>query len=167
VESAAAGQREMRVQGIELLGIVSALVLLFSLFLEWFTLTDTPERIQQKAWVCGEKVYSCSAWDTFPINRWLFVAAAVAPILLTYFVLTSQRGKYPTGEFTMTVGLAVIVLAGYNGIIQKPGGGAQFGVGLSIGYFVALLAGLGITIAGALRSLESGGGAGRKPPDTF
>ena len=162
-----AGQKEMRVQGIELLGVVSSLVLLFSLFLEWFSLSDTPERIQQKAWVCGEKVYSCSAWDTFPIARWLLVAAAAAPIILTYFVLTSQRGKYPTGEFTMTVGLAVIVLVGYNGIIQKPGGGAQFGVSLSWGYLLAILAGIGITVAGALRSLESGGGAGRKPPATF
>jgi hypothetical protein len=157
----------MRVQGIELLGVASALLLLVSLFLEWFSLSKTPERIQQKAWVCGEKVYSCSAWDTFPINRWLLVAAVAAPIILTYFVLTSQRGKYPTGEFTMTVGLAVIVLVGYNGIIQKPGGGAQFGVSLSWGYLVAILAGIGITIAGALRSLESGGGAGRKPPATF
>ena len=157
----------MRVQGIELLGVGSALLLLLSLFLEWYSLTDTPERTQQKAWVCGEKVYSCSAWDTFPINRWLLVAAVAAPIILTYFVLTSQKGKYPTGEFTMTVGLAVIVLVGYNGIIQKPGGGAQFGVSLSIGYFLALLAGLGMTIAGALRSLESGGGAPRKPPATF
>jgi len=155
------------VQGIELLGVVSALVLLFSLFIEWFTLTNTPERTQQKAWVCGEQVYSCSAWDTFPIARWLLVAAAAAPIILTYFVLTSQRGKYPTGEFTMTVGLAVIVLVGYNGIIQKPGGGAQFGVSLSWGYLLAILAGIGITVAGALRSLESGGGAGRKPPATF
>ena len=154
-------------QGIELLGVVSALVLLFSLFIEWFTLTNTPERTQQKAWVCGEQVYSCSAWDTFPLARWLLVAAAAAPIILTYFVLTSQRGKYPTGEFTMTVGLAVIVLVGYNGIIQKPGGGAQFGVSLSWGYLLAILAGIGITVAGALRSLESGGGAGRKPPATF
>ena len=154
-------------QGIELLGVVSALVLLFSLFIEWFTLTNTPERTQQKAWVCGEQVYSCSAWDTFPIARWVLVAAAAAPIILTYFVLTSQRGKYPTGEFTMTVGLAVIVLVGYNGIIQKPGGGAQFGVSLSWGYLLAILAGIGITVAGALRSLESGGGAGRKPPATF
>lgn len=154
-------------QGIELLGVASALLLLVSLFLQWFSLSKTPERIQQKAWVCGEKVYSCSAWDTFPINRWLLVAAVAAPIILTYFVLTSQRGKYPTGEFTMTVGLAVIVLVGYNGFIQKPGGGAQFGVSLSWGYLLAILAGIGITIAGALRSLESGGGAGRKPPATF
>jgi hypothetical protein len=157
----------MRVQPIELVGVASALVLLLSLFLEWFTLTDTPQRVQQKAWVCGTSDFSCTAWETFPINRWLFVAAAAAPIILTYFVLTSQRGKYPTGEFTMTVGLAVIVLAGYNGLIQKPGGGAQFGVSLSIGYFLALLAGLGMTLAGALRSLESGGGAERKPPATF
>jgi hypothetical protein len=157
----------MRVQGIELLGVSSAALLLFSLFLKWFTLTDTPQRVQQKAWVCGTQDFSCTAWETFPINRWLLVAAVAAPVILTYFVLTSQRGKYPTGEFTMTVGLAVIVLVGYNGIIQKPGGGAQFGVGLSYGYWLAILAGIGMTIAGALRSLESGGGAGRKPPATF
>jgi hypothetical protein len=167
VESTAAGQKEMRVQGIELVGIGSGLLLLFSLFLEWFSLSDTPQRVQQKAWVCGVKHFSCSGWETFPINRWLFVAAVAAPLLLTYFVLTSQRGRYPTGEVTMTVGLAVIVLAGYNGLIQKPGGSAQFGVSLGIGYLLALLAGLGMTIAGALRSLESGGGAPRKPPATF
>ena len=157
----------MRVQGIELLGVASALLLLLSLFVEWYTLTDTPQRVQQKAWVCGTGDFSCTAWETFPINRWLLVAAVAAPIILTYFVLTSQRGKYPTGEFTMTVGLAVIVLVGYNGLIQKPGGGAQFGVSLSWGYALAILAGIGITVAGALRSLESGGGAGRKPPATF
>jgi hypothetical protein len=157
----------MRVQRIELLGVASSALLLGSLFLTWFTLTDTPQRVQQKAWVCGTGQFSCNAWDTFPLNRWLLVAAAAAPIILAYFVFTSQRGKYPTGEATMTVGLAVFVLVGYNGLIAKPGGGAQFGVSLSWGYFLALLAGIGITIAGALRSLESGGGAERKPPATF
>ncbi len=167
MESRVGEQKEMRVGGIELLGVGSALLLLVSIFLEWFTLTDTPQRVQQNAWVCGTGNFSCSAWETFPINRWLFLAAVAAPIILTYFVLTSQRGKYPTGEFTMTVGLAVIVLAGYNGLIQKPGGSAQFGVSLSYGYVLATLAGIGMTIAGALRSLESGGGAERKPPATF
>ena len=59
------------------------------------------------------------------------------------------------------------LLEGFNGIIQKPGSGVQFGIGLDYGYFLALLAGFVMAITGALRSLESGGGAPRKPPATF
>jgi hypothetical protein len=88
-------------------------------------------------------------------------------VILTYFILTSQKGKYPTGEFTMTVGLAVIVLVGFNGLIKKPGSSISFGISLDIGYFLAILAGMIMAVSGALRSLESGGGAQRKPPATF
>jgi hypothetical protein len=162
------GQEEQtRLQRSELVGLASAALLIVAVFLPWFSLTDTPERAQQGAWICGKGNLSCTAWETFPINRWLFLAAALAPITLTYFILTSQRGKYPTGEATMTVGLAVVVLAGYNGLISKPGGSGQFGVSLTIGYFLAIIAGLVMAGAGASRSLESGGGAPRKPPATF
>jgi hypothetical protein len=167
MEAAVGTQQEMRVQRTELVALGSAALLVVSLFLPWFTLSDTPQRVQQKAWVCGTADFSCSGWETFPINRILFLAAAAAPVILTYFILTSQRGKYPTGEFTMTVGLAVIVLVGFNGLIQKPGSSVSFGISLSYGYFLAILAGLGLAVSGALRSLESGGGAPRKPPATF
>jgi hypothetical protein len=160
-------EEETRLEGTELAGLAAAALLVVSVFLPWFSLTNTPERIEQQAWVCGAKDFSCSAWATFPINRWLFLAAAAAPIILTYFILTSQKGQYPTGEFTMTVGLAVIVLAGFNGFISKPGGSGQFGVSLDYGILLALLAGLVMAVAGALRSLESGGGAERKPPATY
>ena len=151
----------------ELYGLVAAVLLIISLFLPWFNLTHTPTRAPQQAWVCGTGDYQCTGWETFPIARWLFLAAAAAPLLLAYFIVTQQRGKYPTGEFTMTVGLAVIVLVGFNGLIQKPGGGDIFGVSLTYGYFLAILAGIGLTVGGALRSLESGGGAQRKPPATY
>jgi hypothetical protein len=152
----------------ELYGLAAAALLILSLFLPWFDLTNEPQlRSEGDAWVCGAGNFECNAWDTFPILRWLFVAAALAPILLAYFIVTHQRGQYPTGEFTMTVGLAVIVLVGFNGILQKPGTGVEFGITLDYGYFLALLAGFGLAVAGALRSLESGGGAQRKPPATY
>ncbi len=156
-----------RLQRYEVLGLASAAILVISLFLPWFSLTDVPERAQQEAWVCGTNDFECTGWETFPIARWLFIAAAVAPVLLAYFIVTHQRGQYPTGEFTMTVGLTVIVLVGFNGLIQKPGGDFSFGVSLDYGYFIALLTGFGLAVAGALRSLESGGGAQRKPPATY
>jgi hypothetical protein len=158
----------MRLQRTELVALGSGALLVISLFLPWFSLSNEPElRQAQDAWVCGAGDYECTGWETFPINRWLFLAAAAAPVILTYFILTSQRGQYPTGEFTMTVGLAVIVLVGFNGVIQEPGSGVQFGISLDYGYFLAILAGAVMAVAGALRSLESGGGAKRKPPATF
>jgi hypothetical protein len=168
MESRVGTQEETRLGWTEVAGLASAALLLVALFLPWFSLSHEPVlRAQQNAWVCGAGDYDCSGWETFPINRWLFLAAAAAPILLTYFIVTSQRGEYPTGEFTMTVGLAVIVLAGFNGIVSKPGSGVQFGISLDYGYWLILLAGLVMAAAGAMRSLQSGGGAQRKPPATF
>ena len=73
------------------------------------------------------------------------------------------------GEVTTIVGLAAITLIGYNGLVQKPKGDSsiQFGTSLSFGYLLALLAAVALVVAGGMRTLESGGGAGRKPPATF
>jgi len=158
-----------RLQRYELVGILSSALLVLSLFLPWFNLGGSEaRRTQQDAWICGTNEFDCTGWATFPILRWLLVAAAAAPLILAYFVVTDEKGQYPTGEFTMTVGLAVIVLVAFNGLLNKPGTSIEeFGVSVSWGYFVALLAGVLMTSAGALRSLESGGGAGKKPPGTF
>jgi hypothetical protein len=159
-----------RLQRSELVGGLASILLLISIFLPWYSLTNVPERIHNLGdpWVCGTGVYSCSCWDTFSIVRILLILAAAAPLILMYLIVSAQeKGKYPTGEFTMTVGLAVIVLVIFNGLIAKPGGEPQFGISLDIGYWLALIAGLLMTGAGAARSLESGGGAPRKPPATF
>jgi hypothetical protein len=158
-----------RLQRYELVGILSSALLVVSLFLPWFDLGGSAaRRAQQDAWICGTGEFECSGWATFPILRWLLLAAAAAPLILAYFVVTDEKGQYPTGEFTMTVGLSVIVLVAFNGLLNKPGTSIEeFGISLSWGYFVALLAGVLMTGAGALRSLESGGGAAKKPPGTF
>ena len=155
-------------QRTEVLGILSSVLLVISLFVPWFDLAETPERVAQEAWICGANEYSCTGWATFPIGRWLFLAAAAAPVILAYFIVRSQKGKYPTGEFTMTVGFIVIVLVVFNGILDKPGDSIdQIGISLDFGYWMALGAGILMAIAGAFRSVEQGGGAGRRPPGTF
>jgi hypothetical protein len=158
-----------RLQRFELLGIIASVLLLISLFLPWYSLTDVPQRAVQHSWVCGTGNFSCSAWQTHSIIRILLLLAAAAPLILSYLIVSSQdeQAKYPTGEFTMTVGLAVIVLVGFNGLISKPGSPPSFGVSLEPAYWLALISGLMMATAGALRSLESGGGAPRKPPATF
>jgi hypothetical protein len=155
-------------QRTELVGIIASALLVISLFVPWFDLAHTQERINQEAWICGTGEYECTGWATFPIGRWLFLAAAAAPVLLAYFIVREEKGKYPTGEFTMTVGFIIIVLVVFNGILDKPGDSIdQIGISLAAGYWMALGAGVLMAAAGAFRSVEQGGGAGRRPPGTF
>jgi hypothetical protein len=153
----------------EVVGLIAALVLVGSVFLEWFSLATDPAVVERgddpEDWVCGVGEDSCSAFDTFPILRWLLLAAAAAPIILTWIVVRGHTLTWPRGELTAIVGLTAFVLIAYNGIVDKPNNGLE--VSLSYGYWIALLASLGIFLAGGFRAVESGGGGQRKPPATF
>jgi hypothetical protein len=153
----------------EVVGLVAALVLIGSIFLEWFSLSTDPAVVQRgddpNDWVCGVGNDSCSAFDTFPILRWLLLAAAAAPIILAWIVVRGHTLTWPRGELTAIVGLTAFVLIAYNGVVDRPNDGLE--VSLSYGYWIALLASLGIFVAGGFRAVESGGGAQRKPPATF
>jgi hypothetical protein len=152
----------------EVFGVIAGLVLVGSLFLVWYSL-DTGEgvlRDEEADWVCGVGNDSCTGFETFPILRWLLIAAAAAPLILSYIVVRGHQLTWPRGELTAIVGLTAMVLIGYNGFVDRPSPN-DIGVSLSYGYFLALLAAIGIFIAGGFRAVESGGGAPRKPPATF
>ena len=151
----------------ELVGVIAGLILVGSLFLEWYSLeTGGVERDEPDDWVCGVGDNSCTGFETFPILRWLLIAAAAAPLILSYIVVRGHKLSWPRGELTAIVGLTAFVLIAYNGFIDKPSPN-DIGVNLSYGYFLAILASLGIFISGGLRAVDSGGGAQRKPPATF
>jgi len=152
----------------ELVGVVAGLILIGSLFLEWFSLETDPDVVERgdEDWVCGVGDDSCTGFQTFPILRWLLIAAAGAPLILTYIVARGHELTWPRGELTAIVGLTAFTLIAYNGFVDKPSQN-DIGISLSYGYFIALLASLGIFIAGGFRAIESGGGAPRKPPATF
>jgi hypothetical protein len=158
-----------RLDRSEIVGMVAAVVLVLSLFLEWFSLTTDPNLVQRGGdagnWACGVGNDSCSGWDTFPLMRYLLIAAALAPFILAWIVMRGHALSWPRGELTAIVGLAAFVLIAYNGIVDKPQDGLQ--ISLSIGYWIALLASLVIFVSGGFRAVESGGGARRKPPATF
>lgn len=151
----------------EILGMVAALILVGSLFLQWFSLeTENVARDEPEDWVCGVGDNNCTGFDTFPILRWLLIAAASAPFILAWIVLRGHALSWPRGELTAIVGLTAFVLIAFNGLIDKPSAN-DIGVSLSFGYWIGLLASLGIFFAGGFRAVESGGGAQRKPPATF
>ena len=146
---------------------VSTLLLISLLFLPWYSLSHDVVRPESSDWICGQNDYSCTGFDTFPILRWLLIAAAFTPLILAWILVRGHKLSWPPGEATMVVGFTAMVLIAYNGIIDKPGQGVQeSGVGLDYGYWIALLATIGIAVAGYLRSLESGGRQARKAPGT-
>jgi len=158
-----------RLDRSEILGMAAAVVLVLSLFLEWFSLSTDPSVVQRGGdagnWACGVGDSSCSAWETFPIMRWLLLGAAAAPFILAWIVIRGHALSWPRGELTAIVGLTAFVLIAYNGIVDKPEDGLE--IGLAIGYWLALLASIGIFMSGGFRAVESGGGGQRKPPATF
>lgn len=152
-----------------LVGAAASLLLIISiLFLPWFTLTHSQPRVETGAWLCGENEYTCTGFETFPILRWLLLAAALAPVILAYILVRGNRLSYPPGEITMIVGFTATVLIGYNGILDRPAPdqGLEFGIGLDYGYWIALLCAIAIAGVGFTRSLESGGKRERKAPGT-
>jgi hypothetical protein len=156
-----------RLERWEVVGIVSGAVLILSLlFLPWYSLGENPARAEGEGFVCGAGDFDCTGFETFPILRWLLIAGALAPLILTYILLRGHRLSWPPGEMTMLVGIIAFALIGYNGIIDRPGSGtAEIGVELDLGYWIALLASIGIAVAGWLRSLE-GQERTRKAPGT-
>jgi hypothetical protein len=152
-------------------GLTASLLLIVSvLFLPWFSYDrsgDIAASQDPDAWVCGVGEDSCTAFDTFPILRWLLLLAAIAPIILAWILVRAHKLSYPPGEMTMVAGFAAFVLILYNGIIDKPGSGpAEIGLSLDYGYWVALVASVAIAGVGWTRSLESGARKARKAPGT-
>ena len=150
----------------ELVGVAAGVLLAVSLFLPWYSLGGGVVRDEDADWVCGVGNTSCSAFDTFPILRWLLLLAAAAPLILTWIVIRGHRLTWPRGELTAIAGLTALVLILFNGFVDKPSAN-DIAISLDYGYFLALLAGVGIFVAGGFRAVESGGGAQRKPPATF
>ena len=104
---------------------------------------------------------SVNAFEVFGILDWLLVAACTAPFILAWIVARGHKLTWKPGEVTMIVGITGFVLILCNGIILgKPDPGIE--ISLKIGYFIALLACLGMAFSGFLR--QSRYTEGRKPP---
>jgi hypothetical protein len=153
----------------EIIGMIAAVVLVISVFLEWYSLTTDPSVVQRgndpSNWACGVGNSSCSGWDTSPVVGVLLILAALAPFILSWIVIRGHALSWPRGELTAVVGLTAFVLVAFTGLINKPQDGLEMSLG--VGYWLALIASFVIFLSGGFRAVESGGGARRKPPATF
>ena len=152
----------------EIIGMVAAIVLVIAVFLEWFSLSTDPSVVQRGTdpgnWACGVGNSSCSAWDTYPIERWLLLAAAAAPFILAWIIVRDHALSWPRGELTAVVSIAAFGLIAYQAFISKPGDPNSL-VHLRWGIFIALLSTVLMFIGSALRSSDVE--RARKPPGTL
>ena len=154
-----------RLRPTEGFAALSSVILILSMFLEWYTLSDVPQRASQDAWVCGAGNFSCNAWQTFSILDLMTAVAAIVPLVLVWIVVRGHKLSWPPGELTAVFGIIGVVIVGYNGILDKPGPQENFGIGLGIGYWLALIAAIMMAASGAIRATEQAGP--RKPPGTL
>ncbi len=146
----------------ELGGMLAAVVLGASLFLPWFSTSDNPNSEITSAGIGPND--SATAWETFGVLQYLLLAACTAPFILSWIIARGHKLTWAPGEVTMIVGITSFVLILCNGIILgKPEPGVE--ISLDIGYFVGLLAALGMAFAGYLRQAIYT--EGRRPPGTF
>jgi hypothetical protein len=143
----------------ELLGMGSALVLLGSLWLPWFSTSGNTNSTIESAGTGPNS--DANAWEVFGTLDWLLLAACAAPFILSWIIVRGHALTWRPGEVTMIVGITAFVLILCNGIILgKPDPGIE--ISLSWGYLVGLLGCVGMLVAGYLRQAVYTDA--RKPP---
>jgi hypothetical protein len=144
----------------ELGGMAAGVVLVISLFLPWFgTDAGNPNSVLDDGKISGGA--SATAFETFTTLQWLLIAAATAPFILSWIIARGHSLTWAPGEVTMIVGIIAFVLILCNGIILgRPGDSVD--ISLKIGYFVGMLASLGMAFCGYLRQAIYT--EGKKPP---
>ena len=140
----------------EFVAMAGGALLAVSVFVSWYA-TNAGNRAAN---IDGTKG-AVSAWDVHPILRWLLLAAAVAPFILTYIIARGHQLSWARGEMTAVVAIAAAGLVFYNGIIARPGEPSSQ-ISLKIGWYAALLGAILMLIGSALRSSEHE--RRRKPP---
>jgi hypothetical protein len=143
-------------------GMVAAAILVGSLFLPWFGTSDNENSVIESAGIGAND--TADAWQVFGVLDWLFVAAATAPFILSWIIARRHKLTWAPGEVTMIVGITAFVLILCNGIILgKPEPGVE--ISLEIGYFVGMLASLGLAACGWMRQAVYT--ENKRPPGTF
>ena len=141
----------------EVVAIAGGILLGVSLFLSWYSLGNRNAVLGS----CRGPNTSCTGWAALSILRFLFLIAAVAPLILAYIIVRGHALSWPRGELTAVVALVALTQTVYRGLLDRPGSPPEE-ISVSIGWWVALAADLLILTGAVFRSKQSG--VRRKPP---
>jgi len=140
----------------EFVAAAGGILLGLCVFLPWYS----PNKGNPNAMVAGSRE-AVSAWDAHMLLRYLFLAAAVAPVILLYIVVRDHELSWPRGELTAVIAIAAFGIIGYLGIIDRPGEPSGE-ISLQYGWIGAFLGVILMAVGGAMRA--SGTERPRKPP---
>ncbi|MGZ4177978.1 MAG: hypothetical protein ACXVR1_17405 [Solirubrobacteraceae bacterium] len=141
----------------ELLAVAGGILLGVSLFLNWYTLGNSNAVLGS----CRGPNTTCSGWAALSAIRFLFLIAAVAPLILAWIIVRGHALSWPRGELTAVTALVALVMTLFVGVIDHPGSPPDE-ISVTTGWWVAIAGDLLILTGSVWRSKESG--AGRKPP---
>jgi hypothetical protein len=148
--------RPSRLSRSELIAALGGILLGIGVFLAWYV----PNTDNRNAIVAGSRE-AVSAWQAHDLLRFLFLAAAVAPLILAYIVLRDHKLSWPRGEMTAVVAIAAFGIIGYLGIIDRPGE-PPGEISLGLGWFLSFAGVILMAIGGSMRAGSSE--RPRKPP---
>lgn len=141
----------------ELISSAGGILLAISVFIAWYG----TQASNHNSKINGVHSGTFTAWDVHPILRWLLLAAAVAPLILTYIIIREHQLSWPRGQVTSIVAITALGLLLYTGIIQRPGDPSAT-ISLKPGWFLAVI-GAALMLTGSfMRQAETE--AVRKPP---
>jgi hypothetical protein len=141
----------------ELVAVVGGILLGVSLLLNWYSLGNRNAVLGS----CRGPDTTCSGWASLSAFRFLFLIAAVAPLILAWIIVRGHALSWPRGELTAVTALVALVMTLFVGVIDHPGSPPDE-ISVTTGWWVAVAGSLLILIGSVWRSKESG--AGRKPP---
>jgi hypothetical protein len=129
----------------------AAVVLIGSMFLEWYTLD--PERIRQPA----ADLPTFTGFEGLERADVAIVVAAALAIVIAAAVLAGMIANSPAPGIALTaVSLFALAVVLYRGVISPPGLailGVDFEMNVSFGWFVSLAASVLMVVAGVLAYL--------------
>jgi hypothetical protein len=146
-----------KLSGSEFIAALGGLLLGVCVFMPWYTLDPATGN----ATLAGYTEGSVSAWQAHSILRFVFLLAALAPLILLYIVLRDHELSWPRGEMTAVIAIIAFGLIGYIGVIDRPGEPAGE-ISLQLGWFGAMLGVILMMGGGAYRA--GGTERPRKPP---
>lgn len=141
----------------EIIAVFGGLLLGISIFLPWYTLGNRFAELNS----CHGPNTTCTGWESLTVLRYLFLLGAIAPLILGWIIVRGYALAWPRGEMTAVVAVIAIVLTIFIGLIDKPGEPPSE-IGLTYGWFVALVGGLLMVTGSAWRARESA--PRRNPP---
>ena len=140
----------------EIVACIGGALLGISLFLPWYHADN------RRAQIAGERgPGDFTGWEVHDIQRYLLLAAAIAPFILAYIIIRGHKLSWARGEMTAVVAIAAFGLIVYAGLISKPGEPRGL-IGIKYGWLIALVGVILMMVGSALRASESE--RPRKPP---